>query len=335
MFEKFTITTILEAAEPIAHHSGTKGNIAIAMDERMFQLDGRLERVPIITGDAMRHAMRHAAAMAFLDAAGLLDQEPMLSEAAVRLLFAGGIIKGASGASVSLAEYAAMVDLMPALGLLGGCAGNRMMPGRLQVGRAVAVCKGSSRVLDHSPWAQGWISERIDRLGYVVSTSAALVDSVQRVLMDPTMNPTSRAMLSAGGEAKTEARLLASESASESGDDLAAEDAKSSMMPRTFEVVRAGTLFTWDITATLFSDLDRDTFSLMYAATLADLVVGGKRGVGHGRLVGLASSKMVLSKPASPETLQPAVHSNVGEMFRAHVHERRARIVDFLAKVVA
>lgn len=330
MFEKSTYTTILQALTPIAHHSESFGNSAIVMDEPVIQPDGRKARVPIITGDTMRHGLREAAAYAFLDAAGLLD-EPCLTEAALRLLFSGGQLGGPSGSTVSISEYRSMVDLVPSLGLLGGCAGNRMQPGRLQVDRALLVCAEAMPLLEHDPW----VMERIGADGFEPPAARASKDLVQRVRMDPTLSPTSRAMLAPSANASAEGRILASEAASESGDAIAIADSKSSMMPRTFEVVAAGSRFVWSLTVQLLSELDRDTFDLMLAAWLSNMVVGGKKGTGHGRLVALEGSRRLLSRPSAPETVTLPDASRVGDRFREHVSSRKDQIKDFLATVVA
>lgn len=330
MFEKFTITTMLEAATPIAHHSEAFGNVAILMTEPVIQPSGSKSNVPIITGDTMRHALRESAAMAFLDAAGLLD-EPSLSEAACRLLFSGGTLNGPSGSAISISEYRALVDLVPSLALLGGCAGNRMQPGRMQVGRALLLCKESMVLLRHSPWVVAWV----DASEFDPPLARASIDQVQRVRMDPTLSPTSRSMLSASAAQSAGDRVLAREAAGEADDPVAIQASKSSMMPRTFEVVAAGSRFVWDVTVELHSELDRDTFDLMYSACISHLVVGGKRGTGHGHLAPLQANKVVLSRPADPGSLYPVTHTPVGSAFREHIHARRDQIRDFLAKVEA
>ncbi len=58
---------VLEAALPIAHHEGTFGNEAVIMRRKIRQKDG-WAKVPIVTGDTMRHGMREAAAYVLLDA---------------------------------------------------------------------------------------------------------------------------------------------------------------------------------------------------------------------------------------------------------------------------
>src|SRR5262245_29758625 len=112
MYEQKRFEFILQAAEPIAHHSETYGNAQVAMRKKVRQPDGSFASVPCITGDTLRHGLREASTYALLDAAGMLA-DPDLSESACRLLFAGGMITGSAGGAVKLGDYAEMVDLIP------------------------------------------------------------------------------------------------------------------------------------------------------------------------------------------------------------------------------
>lgn len=150
-----TIEFILRAEQPIAHHEESFGNSAVAMRRKVRQADGTFQRVPIITGDTMRHGLREASSLALLDAAGMLD-EPSLTQAALRLLFSGGMITGASGGSVKLGDYREMIDMIPPLALLGGCAQNRAIPGRLFVDDATLICE---EVMHMMP---AWVGEYLE-----------------------------------------------------------------------------------------------------------------------------------------------------------------------------
>jgi len=318
---------LLEAATPIAHHSEVHGNSAVAFRRKIRMPDGAWAQVACVTSDTMRHACREAIAYAFLDAAGLLA-DPSLSEAALRLLFAGGMITGRGDAStIKLDTYREMCDLVPSLSLLGGCAGNRVIPGRLVVEDALLVCAESKHLLPK------WI---VDHVGQF-DTSRAHMELEQRVRMDPTLDPGKRKLLSAGAASDAENRLLQSEAAHDTDIATAREATKSTMLPRTFERVASGSLFSWGVEATLYNDLDVDVFSTTVAAMLANARVGGKRGTGHGLLRAIMAKGVAVSAPA--DRLHPMdttdLAAKTGTMFRSHVQARAARIKEFLATVNA
>lgn len=324
------VEILLRAREPIAHHAQSFGNTAVAMRRKLRRRDGSFVQVPIISADTMRHGLREAAAYAYLSAAGMLAGGG-LSEEALRLLFAGGMITGSAGGAVKLGDYRTMVDLMPPLALLGGCAQNRCIPGRLFVDDAVLVCEESE---DLTPaWVRDYLAE--DRVA--LDTHRAHVEEVQRVRMDPTLVPEKRALLTGGAQAAVEHRLLRSENASVL-DDAAEKDAtKSSMLPRRYERVVAGSLFYWRVTCTTVTDLDEATFFVMLAAFLGNARVGGKKGTGHGLIEHIVTRDVAVRRPDDvSELLDPTEESQRHvDLFREHVAARSEKIKAFLAEVAA
>lgn len=319
---------VLEAVSPIAHHAESIGNLALAMREKIRQPDGTVADVPIVTGDTMRHKLREAASYVFLDAAGLLGTS--LTEAALRLLFAGGMVTGnGDGAAVKLDHYRQLCDLVPSIGILGGCAENRVIPGKLIVERAMLICRESARIVPE--WARTWARENSGP----EDTCRAHIDEVTRVRMDPLLVPEKRELLTAGARAAVEGRLLASETASADGDAVGKERAKSSMLPRSFEVIVSGSLLYWAIEARTHSALERDTAQLMLSAFLANAVVGGKSGTGHGRLKVREGRNCEVARHSERSTAMTFDGAQIGDIFRAHVADRREAIVRLIQEVDA
>lgn len=316
---------VFEAEQPIAHHSETFGNEAVAMRKRIRQHGGGFADVPIVTADTCRHGLRDAGARMYLDAAGLLD-EGTLTEAALRLLFAGGNMSGkGDGATVSLDAYRELVELIPVIAILGGAAGNRIIPGRCEVEDATLICDESVRFVPE--WARAAAGE--------ITTCREHMEEVQRVRMDPSLDPMKRRLLASGEAGKVAARLAAGEKAAADGDAVGQLDAKSSMMPRRFERVCQGSLFFWRVTARCANALDADTFLSCLAAFLYEPIVGGKRGTGHGKLRGIAANRIEMRRPAeSVEHVDvTALGKQAGALFREHVAARKERIAEFLRRV--
>lgn len=323
---------VLEAAQAIAHHQDTYGNTAVAMRRKVRQPDGTFTHVPVVTGDTMRHGLREAAAYALLDAAGLLDHAD-LSEAALRLLFAGGMITGSAGGAVKLGDYRELVDLVPPLALLGGCCQNRSIPGRLIVDDALLICEETRHLVP--PHVLAWVAETqgSDRL----ESCRSHVEEVTRVRMDPCLTPSKRLLLSAGARAKAEGRLLANEAAGEEGDRVAQDREKSTMMPRSFETVAQGSLFWWAVEAQCWGDLDEESFHVMLAAFLARARVGGKRATGHGAIRPVHGFDCRVHRPADDLTAidVTALGHRVGVLFQQHVRSRTEKLARFLREVEA
>lgn len=328
MLERKRFQFILEAREPIAHHAESLGNSAILMRDRVRQPDGSWANVPIVTGDTMRHGLREASTYALLECAGMLGEH--LTEQALRLLFAGGMVTG-SGPTVRLDEFAELVELVPPLALLGGCAQNRVIPGRMQVDSAILICEEGAHFLP--TWVGEWLSEN----GQVADGARAHVEEVQRVRMDPMLDPGKRRLLLPEAQSVVSQRLLASEAASIEGDAFGADKNKSSMMPRRFERVARGSLFFWSLGASCYSALDVDTFLVMVGTFLANARVGGKGGTGHGLLAPVAAHEVEIARLEERSAVLDLAASaaRTGDLFRAHVTARADRIREFLGKVAA
>ncbi len=318
---------VLEAREPISHAQESIGNVSVIMRQKVRQPDGSFAQVPIITGDTMRHGLREAASYALLECAGMLGDS--LSEQALRLLFAGGMVTGSAGDSIKLDEYREMCELMPHLSLLGGCVQNRVIPGRIQVSTAVLICDETAHLTPE--WVREWMAGE----GALSAGARAHVEHVQRVRMDPTLDPAKRLLLAEGERARVEGRLLMSESASGEGDAVAKDRVKSTMLPFSYERVAQGSLFFWSLTATCYSDLDTDALLVMLGAFLRHARVGGKRGTGHGMIVPLVARNIALAKYSERSDTFSLSTETIGDRYRQHVAARADRIREFLGRVTA
>lgn len=322
---------ILEAQTAIAHHEGTEGNIAVAMTRKVAMPDGTFQQVPIVTGDTMRHGLREAVVYALLDAAGML-KDPALSEGALRLLFAGGMVTGkGDGAVIKLDQFRRLCELVPPLRLLGGCCDNRVIPGSLEVNDALLICEESAHMLPE--WIHDWLEGR----GRALASRRQHVEMVQRVRMDPTLSPHKQKLLTGSAMKQLEARTSAAETAHETGDALSVAESKSSMMPRSFETVVQGSLFYWRLDARVFSELDADTLMTMIGAFFYNAVVGGKKGTGHGRIKAIAGVPVRVMRPSDKaEVIDPKhLGEGAGNVFGEHVKAHAAEIREFMREVNA
>lgn len=326
MFETVKLEFVLRAAEPIAHHKESIGNHGVLMTRDMRLADGSVEQIPIITADTMRHGMRSAVVDAYLDAAGLLGES--LTEEALRLLYNGGNITGSAGGSVKMGDYWRLCELMPHLGLFGGNAQNRSIPGRLQVGDATMICE---ETLERLP---AHVREWCGAHGGTIESYRAYTEVATRVRMDATLDPAKRALLLPEHRESVARRLLASEAATNA---IEKAEAKSSMLPRSFERITDGALFHWYVSATLLSELDRDTFFVSIASFLHGARVGGKRSTGHGTLTPVCGWNVHVRRLSDrTECLDVAeVGATVGTQFRAQAAAQREDLAAFLAQVAA
>lgn len=325
---------ILRALQPINHQSETVGNEGVIMREPIRLPGGRYADVPIITGDTCRSGLRRAAAWALLDAAGLIEH-PCLGEAAIRLLFAGGMVTGKGSASnINLDTYRRLTELVPSMKLLGGCSDSRVIPGMSEVDVALLLCRETEwHFREYSPWMLDWLAAN----GEPLNPARMDVEEEQRVRMDPALVPELRQLMNADAQVSVNRRLQSSEAAHTTDDAAGQIEAKSTMMPRRFEVVKRGALFGWGLQCRTYTPLDEDTLNVAVAAWLSDARVGGKKGTGHGLMRPIpGAARNITVQPISRSMDSLALDGmRIGDLFRAHVSERRDAIREMLATVDA
>lgn len=316
---------IVRAAQPIAHHQENLGNQAIFARKLVRLPGGERVNVPYVSGDTVRHALREAAFYGTLHEAGLLN-DPQLSEGALRLLLAGGMVTGKGDASVvNIDRYRELVALFPPLALLGGCTDNRVIPGQMHVDDGNLLCSEMRHL--SPPWVMAWLESNGERL----ESCRGAIEEVQRVRMDPMLRPEAVKLLSDGAKANVEGRALVAESAHDTGDAVAAKEGKSAMMPRTHERIIQGSLLWIGLEARTYSDLEHDSFCFAVACMLSNFHVGGKRGTGHGKLEFVAGSRVhFMPASASLESVGRELAPKTGDLYKAHVRARKDDLASWL-----
>lgn len=318
------------AIDAIAHHEESIGNMSVFMRKRMMLPNGDVQRVPYITGDSIRHRARETAVYATLEAAGMLD-EPKLTEGALRLLFAGGMVTSKGDASViNIEAYRELVGLFPALAIFGGCVDNRPLPGQIIVDEGNLVC---AETIHTAPqWVNDWLAAN----SVQVQSHRRLIEEVTRVRFDPTLSPEKTKLLTETAQIAVSRRLMASGKAHDEGDTVLAEREKSTNMPRDFERLIQGSMFWCGLEARTYTPLEADTFDYIVGCLLNNFRVGGKFATGHGRLKFLAGNRIHFAPAAGNlEGIGSDLAGKAGTIFRAHVKEYSEQLRTWLDKVAA
>ena len=138
------IHAISEALSPLTHMMGTSGNEAIINREAVFSAAG-VRRVPVISGNAIRHRMvREPGALYLIQALGLYGT---LNVGQANYLLYGGSL-AESSISENLSRIAEMQRLFPLIRLLGGSLSNQVVGGSLIVQRGQLVCEENRRAIE-------------------------------------------------------------------------------------------------------------------------------------------------------------------------------------------
>lgn len=330
----FKTQFIFEAQTAIAHHAGTEGNHSVQMTSKMRLRDGSFGKLPCITADTLRNLLRRTSSRYLVEACGLVGQ---LTVESMRLLFQGGMLTGkGDGSKVKLDVFREMETLVPTLSLFGGCVQGMMIPGRIQVEEAVLICSESLHKVP--PWIVEYLR---DELKYEIPSYRAQTEELQRVRMDATMQPEIAHLLSDNARKQIAGRVEARGAAHDSGNEIAAVAAKSTMLPRTYDVICAGACFSWEIRGIFHNELEEAAYSSLLALLMTtDIAVGGKKGVGNGKIVlrkGFANSAMLPELKPAPVAMSEITtrNDNLITRYHAHLRDNVDKIREFLLTVDA
>jgi len=154
MFGVRKVAGTLTAKSPVYHGGNEKSGSVCLLNTIKFIVDGRIEEVPIISGNAIRGYLRR------LIMADLLNQVGYAINVSTKgglmlyhSLFTGGVLETVSAKDsgvIDLELKSRMISLIPPVRLFGLCYGNQMVEGKLKVGMAYPVCRELRPVLPES-----------------------------------------------------------------------------------------------------------------------------------------------------------------------------------------
>ena len=138
--ETIEFTGIVTALSSISHGGGQSFGINSKLRrEKFVQLDGSVEEVPVISGNAIRGqlrdlGMRHMCRVLGYGEATEDDGRPLgLSLPAFYFLFSGGALTKQKGRGLDIDRARTLRELIPLVGIFGGAMGNQIMPGKLKI----------------------------------------------------------------------------------------------------------------------------------------------------------------------------------------------------------
>lgn len=127
---------LLTASEPITHMMGTRGNVAILNRETVLSDGTPPVEVPVLSGNALRHAlMREPAAGLLVDGLGIKGATGF--QLADLLYHGGNLTGGKTLNGEALREFCRAV---PFVRVFGGAFPGNIVPGILHVGRGLLAC---------------------------------------------------------------------------------------------------------------------------------------------------------------------------------------------------
>ena len=298
-----TWTGTLQAVSSIAHDGERRGTVSLLRRERFATPQGEFVHVPVISGNALRGALRRTACDLFVDA---LELEGDLSLPAAQLLRGGGgALHKSSKAPLTGSRLARLRQLVPPVAVFGGTVGSRTLSGALQVGKVVPHLVETAHLLAPTPAVDiasttslrdVFTATQLETYTRVEDTEAVL--SVSAVPVRP--------------DGSLEARTVLEEAPAAAGG--------AGQMLFRVETFPAGTRFDVWLQLLRADPIASDFTREVVQAFTAGGRLGGRRGIGHGRF----TADWTI-------TVTPTIDGDDGVGWREQLLGHRQEILDLLA----
>lgn len=261
----YILEGIVTALSSISHNGGERnGTITQLRREKFVQPNGKVAKVPVISGNAVRGILRDRGMFNMLHQLGYgVNQETGevkgLPLNAFYFLFSGGALTSTGDQGVNIEKFRSMRETIPLIGLFGGAVGNIIMPGKMKIGKLIPVCNETAHL----------VPER-----FLPETTQTIWEYCQTEMY------TRR-----DDEKNDRVRMLISKPAiGDGGEQLPAEKKAPQQMKYDVETLAAGTQFYWKVVLEDVSDVEFEAFLATVIEFSKSPNIGGKGAVGHGEI---------------------------------------------------
>jgi CRISPR type IV-associated protein Csf2 len=288
----------------------------------VVQLDGSVEEIPIISGNAIRGILRDRGMLHMLKTLGYgvnleTGEVAGLSLPAFYFLFSGGsLTKNGGNAGLDVDEARRWRSLIPLVALFGGAMGNQIMPGKLKCGKAIPICKETAHLVP-----ERFVTGQEESIWEMCQEEAyTRRDDEKNENLRALLDPEVRGLLEAGAAAK---RLKLN-----TDEDVAGETGQSQQMRYYVETLAAGVRLFWDMTLDDVSPVEFDALCVTLAEFGRFPFIGGKSGVGHGK-VSIHFDKWLEINPRLAPTGKD-IDVTLGTRYLEHLRDRAASIRELI-----
>jgi CRISPR type IV-associated protein Csf2 len=306
------------ALTSISHIGDSYGVNAKLRREKVVQPDGSVEEVPIISGNSLRGILRDRGMLHMLGTLGYGTNEETgevkgLPLAAFYFLFSGGILTSGKERGLDIDKARKWRELIPLVSLFGGACGNMIYPGKAKIGKAIPICRETAHLLP----------ERfVD--GNHLQSIWEMVQEEAYTRRDDEKNEKLRLLIAPEERKLLEAKARDERERRGTDEDVAGETGQKQQMRYYVETISAGTLLFWDITMDDVTDLEFEAFCVTLAEFGRFPYIGGKSGVGHGK-VEIHFDQWIEINPRLAPTGRE-VGMPLGNAYKKHLEEHAAAI---------
>jgi len=319
--KSYTFEGVVTALTSISHIGETQGINAMLRREKVIQPDGSVEEVPMISGNAMRGLLRDRGMLHMLRTLGYGVNEETgevagLSLAAFYFLFSGGALSKLAGKGIDIDEARRWREMIPLVALFGGAMGNQIMPGKMRIGKLIPICRETWHIIP-----QRFAEEEPESIwDYCQQEAYTRSDDEKDENLRELISPKVRGFLEASAAEKRER--------SGTRDDVVGETGQSQQMRYFVETLAAGSRLLWDIVLEDVTEIEFDAFCVTLAEFGRYPYIGGKSGVGHGKV----EVKFDKWHEINPRLSQVgnAVDVTLGTKYLQHIRDHADRIREII-----
>lgn len=312
---------VMTALTSISHIGKTHGIHSKLRREKIVQPDGSVEEVPIISGNSIRGILRDRGMLHMVQCLGYgVDKETGevqgLPLPAFYFLFSGGALTSKGSRGLDIDEARRWRELIPLVALFGGAMGNQIMPGKVKIGKAIPICQETAHLLPER-FVSGNNLESIWELCQEESYTRR--DDEKSEKLRQLIAPETRKLLEAKAQGKRQKRGTS--------EDVRGKEQKQQMRYHV-ETLAAGTRLFWEVSLDDVTDLEFEAFCVTLAEFGRWPYIGGKSGVGHGK-VSIHFDNWIEIEPRLAPTGKE-VSFTLGNLYSAHLQHNAEAIRELL-----
>lgn len=260
----YILEGVVTALSSITHNGGERnGTVTQLRREKFAQPNGKVARVPVISGNAIRGILRDRGMFSMLRQLGYGVNEENgevtgLPLNAFYFLFSGGALTSTGDGHIDIEHFRNMRVTIPLISIFGGAAGNTIMPGKLKIGKLIPICTETAHLIP-----ERFLPENIQTVWEYCQTE----------------------MYTRRDDEKNDrVRMLISRPELGDGSLPAEKKAAPQQMKYDVETIAAGTQFFWKIVLEDVSDVEFEAFLATILEFSKSPNIGGKSAVGHGEI---------------------------------------------------
>lgn len=262
----YILEGVVTALSSISHNGGERnGTITQLRREKFAQPNGKVARVPVVSGNAIRGILRDRGMFSMLRQIGYgvnpeTGEVKGLPLSAFYFLFSGGALTSTGDGQINVEHFRQMRETIPLIGLFGGAVGNTIMPGKLKIGKLIPICTETAHL----------VPERF--LPETVQTVWEYCQTEMYTRRDDEKNDRVRMLISRPAITDGETPVPAK------------REGTPQQMKYDIETLAAGTQFYWKIVLEDVSDIEFEAFLATVLEFSKSPNIGGKSAVGHGEI---------------------------------------------------